>query len=440
MSVLGVRVLDIRTCRNVLIVGYGVSGKSAYEFLKSNGLHVTVYDDGDGNIPDKVSELSNDIDLVVKSPSVPFMDHNCHRIIKQAKESNIPVISAFDVFRLYSPSAKIIAVTGTNGKSTTTALIRHILKKSGVSIEMGGNIGVPYFDMPRADWYVLEMSSYELASSQYLDFEMACVLNIEPDHMGFHGNFENYVSAKHRALDNAKLRFISYEDQNTLNKYASQSNVITISTENEPKANIYTFENTVLSNYTDGAAIDLSGLGLPGKHNYQNIEFAYAVCKQFGLQSRVIMSHVMSFTPLPHRLNTVRRIGNIVFVNDSKATNPMSSAGALAAFEGYRIYWLVGGRSKKVDPMPYIGQYLPNVRKIYLFGEATDEFVKVFHGRKATKRCETMSSALNLAYKDASVEHGATVILLSPMCASFDQFESFEHRGNEFVSMVHKLK
>ena len=434
--------LDINSCRNILIAGYGISGKSIYRFLKEKGFGVLIYDDKALEIPDRITDINwNEIDLVVKSPAVPFMSHNCHPVIKQANDHEIPVISAFDVFRIYNPGAKIIAITGTNGKSTTTALTHHILKKSGFSVEMGGNIGIPYCELPKAEWYVFEMSSYELASSKYLDFEMACILNIEPDHMEIHGSFENYIEAKHSALDHSKLRFISYEDQVTMSKYSSQDNGVTISTEYEPRADINVCENAILNNSIARVAIDLSGiLNLRGKHNHQNIEFAYAICKKLGLQSREILNHIMSFSPLPHRLNTVRKIGNVLFVNDSKATNPGSAARALATFVGYKIYWLVGGRSKKTDPMIYIRDHLSGIQKIYLFGESMDEFEAIFSGIKKTVRCQTMSSALNMAYRDASAETGPSVVLLSPMCASFDQFDSFEHRGDEFVKMVEKLK
>lgn len=435
--------IDIDSCNGILIVGYGISGKSVYNFLKSKGLHVKVFDDLEQSVPDKFDPNTDwpSVDLVIKSPSIHSMPHNCHPIIKEANSRGIPVLSTFDVFRIYNPQAKIIAITGTNGKSTTTALIYHILKNSGISIQMGGNIGVPYFDLPKAEWYVFEMSSYELASSKYLDFEIAGVINIDPDHLDFHGTFENYIAAKHSALDNAKYRLISLEDEYTRRKYINQDNVFKISTKQNEEADIQIFENTLYNTKSRKVVIDLSGLdNLKGLHNFQNIEFAYGVCKKFGLPSAEILKHIKTFKPLPHRLNLVRKIGSVLFVNDSKATNPGSAAPALATFVGYKIYWLVGGRSKKTDPMPYIKNHLPEVQKIYLFGESEEEFDEIFKGKKETIKCRTMESALNLAYKDAINQTGPSVVLLSPMCASFDQFKSFEERGDIFSSLVKRLK
>ena len=406
---------NINRFKKILIVGYGVSGKSVFRYLTRNGFCVSVYDDKSSS---KNDQLLNGIELVIKSPSIPIMEHNCHPIIKEAQHFNIPIVSTFDVFRLCNPDAKIIAITGTNGKSTTTALIYHILKNLGVSISIGGNIGIPYFDMPKSDWYVLEMSSYELESSKYLDFEMACVINIEPDHLGFHGTFDNYVKSKHKALDNAKFRFISSDDKITYDAYKDKDHVISIASTN-------TFDNFE---------------NLIGKHNHQNMSFAYEICKQFGFSSQEIFDKIITFKPLPHRINQVRRIKNVLFINDSKATNPGSSARALDTFSNYTIYWLVGGRSKKTDPMPYIKDYLPSVKKMYLFGESMQEFAESFKDIKECVKCDTMQNALNTAFADACHDGLKSVILLSPMCASFDQFDNFEQRGEIFEKLVKDLK
>ena len=461
---------------NVLLVGYGVSGVSLFNFLKSKGNNIFVYDDYKGDeIPNKITNINwNNIDYVVKSPSIHIMPHNIHPIIQEAMENGKEIYSTFDIFRMYNPNAKIIGITGTNGKSTTTSLIYEILKNAGFSVQIGGNIGIPYSDLKQSEYYVFEMSSYEISSSKYLDFIIGAVLNIEPDHLDWHGSFENYIESKQTLLDKSKLKIISYEDKYSLNKYTKnislkqnndynnyiensvlkQNNnsnnkyieknqsildqVITISINNEKRAFYYIKEKLLMSN--NNIILDLSNVKyLVGTHNYQNIMFAYAVCKYLNVDDSVIINTINNFKPLPHRINIVRKINDILFINDSKGTNPMSSARALDTFVGYKIYWLVGGRSKKVNPLQYIEKYLGSIQKIYLFGESVSEFSKIFKDIKEYCIFKTLEEALRQAYKDAIDDSGASVILLSPMCASFDQFQSFEHRGNVFVELVKLL-
>ncbi len=529
---------------NILLIGYGVSGISVFDFLQSKGNNVLVYDDykSDG-IPNKVTNIDwNNIDYVVKSPSIHIMSHNIHPIIQSAIANNKTIYSTFDIFRIYNPNAKIIGITGTNGKSTTTALIFNILKNAGLSVQMGGNIGIPYGDLEQSEYYVFEMSSYEISSSQLLQFEIGALLNIEPDHLEWHGSFENYIESKQTLLENSKLKVISYEDKYTLSKYINNSEVVlndnlsdknnstvseyidsistvsnnktllakdkgsnntiidsamlcknndtlcnnvisnkeildknnapllnklenntisvsnnrnvvnkdnnlvancrndivVVSNNNEPQASYYIKEKLLMHN--NDIILDLSNVKyLIGNHNYQNIIFAYAVSKQLNINDNVIINTINNFEPLPHRMNIVRKINNILFVNDSKGTNPDSSAKALDTFVGYKIFWLVGGRSKKIDPLPYIEKYLDSIQKIYLFGESVNEFARIFKSIKEYVMCKTMEEALKHAYSDAINDNGTSVILLSPMCASFDQFQSFEHRGKVFVDLVKSL-
>lgn len=476
---------NLRTKKlSVLVVGYGVTGKSVTQFLLSKGHNVFVFDD-DKNavIPNRVTAPNWDnVDIIVKSPSVHVMPHNRHPVIDSAMQHGKPIYSAFDIFRIYNPEAKIIGVSGTNGKSTTVSLLYHILKTAGISVSLGGNIGIPYFsafvgssnkaiadhvsdstviksvesDNKAIDYYIFEMSSYELTSSKLLNFEIACVLNIQPDHLDFHGSFENYIDAKCKILEYAKYKIISYEDTHAIERFlptvtnsvrsksnsfkgrtANEERVITISLENNTLADYYIENNLLISN--GKVILDVSNLpNLVGTHNAQNLMFAYAVCSLIGVPHEKILHGIRTFEPLPHRMNTVRKIGNILFVNDSKATNPTSTAPALATFTGYRIFWLVGGRSKHVDPMPYIAKYLPSIAKIYLFGESTEEFKMIFRN-KPFADCKTIDVALRYAYRDAKKEIAPSVILFSPMCSSFDQFANFEQRGREFVRLVNEI-
>lgn len=427
-------VIDINKPCRFLILGYGVSGISTANFLRQKGHDITVFDD---NIESTVASLDNmTFDAVIKSPGVPFMPHNIHPIIQKACDYNIPVISNYDVFALYHPEARVIVVTGTNGKSTTTALIHHILTKSGVNATMGGNIGIPYGDLKESDVYIFEMSSYELAISKYMKFDTCCLLNIEPDHLDIHGNFENYIEAKHRGLDAAKTKIISYEDPHTFEKY--KNTAITISDRDNRVADVYVKERALIDN--NKIVCDLSSFSeLRGTHNHQNAAFAYTVCKHLGISPKEIARHMASFKALPHRMNIVRKIDDVLFVNDSKATNPESSAKALDTYVGYKIFWLVGGRSKKTDIHKSIDKFIGSVCKIYLFGESMDEFDYAFRNIKETVRCSTIDRALSLAYADAMQESGPSVVLLSPMCASFDQFENYAKRGEFFINLVKEL-
>lgn len=433
----------LKNKKNILVVGYGISGKSVTSFLISKGHNVYVYDDNnDVNVVNRITVIDwDEIDFIIKSPSIHIMPHNRHPVIDEAIINTKPVYSTFDVFKMYNPNAKVIGITGTNGKSTTVSLIYHILKSAGISVALGGNIGIPYFDTLKyvnPEYYVFEMSSYELTSSQLLNFEIGGLINIEPDHLDFHGSFENYIDAKHKILDYSKYKIISIDDKYTFNKYKDKPRTISISLSQDAIAD-YHIENNLLITNND-TVLDISNLpNLVGTHNAQNIMFAYAVCSQLGISHEKIVHGITTFEPLPHRMNTVRKIGDVLFINDSKATNPTSSAPALATFAGYKIYWLVGGRSKHVDPMLYVGKYIDSVERIYLFGEATEEFRDIFGGMKPIENCKTMDVAVRRAYRDAKNELGATVVLLSPMCSSFDQFKNFEHRGNVFVKLVNEL-
>jgi UDP-N-acetylmuramoylalanine--D-glutamate ligase len=243
--------------------------------------------------------------------------------------------------------------------------------------------------------------------------------------------------AKHRALDFAASKIISFEDKYTFNKYKKDSTIVSINGEEE--ADIKVLDGVLIDR--NEVVADLSGCNeLLGKHNHQNASFAYAVCKHLGVPRPEIARHMLTFTALPHRINIVRKINNILFVNDSKATNPESAAAALATFVGYKIFWIVGGRSKNIDPRPVVDPHLGGVFKIYAYGESRTEFHKVFLKKKPVKLFKDMFRAINCAYNEARDEISPVVILLSPMCSSFDQFENFEHRGREFCRAVMDIK
>jgi UDP-N-acetylmuramoylalanine--D-glutamate ligase len=237
-------------------------------------------------------------------------------------------------------------------------------------------------------------------------------------------------------LKHAVLKIISYEDSNTYPKY--KNDAVVVSHTGYTNADVYVKNETLVA--YNKTVCDLSTLlDLRGVHNHQNAAFAFAACSSFGIASEEIAGHIASFRSLPHRMNIVRKIKNVLFVNDSKATNPDSAAKALSAYAKYKIFWLVGGRSKQIDPHQFIDQYMESVFKIYLFGESMDEFEKEFMGTKQTQRCETIGVALKNAYTEAISCTAQSVILFSPMCASFDQFENFSKRGEHFCKLVAEL-
>ncbi len=429
--------LDITKPRRFLVLGCGVSGVSTARFLKYKEHDVITFDDKLDSFDDFINSIDfSQFDAVVKSPGIPFMPHNAHPLVLRANDYGIPIISNYDVFALYHPDSRIISVTGTNGKSTTTALIYHILSKAGVKISMGGNIGIPYGDLNESDIYVFEMSSYELAISKYMQFDTCCLLNIECDHLENHGNFENYILGKHNGLNHAVHKIISYEDAITYEKY--KENSLVVSHTGNTEADIYVKEGALIDH--GDIVCDLTAFSeLRGKHNHQNAAFAYAVCKHLGIFPKEIARYIASFKALPHRMNIVCKANNVLFVNDSKATNPDSASKALDTYVGYKIFWLVGGRSKKTDIHHSIDPYIGSVCKVYLFGEAMDEFEMAFTGLKETVRCETIESALKMAYSDAVSELGPSVVLFSPMGSSFDQFENYQQRGEFFCKLVKDL-
>ncbi len=423
--------LDITHGCVCLIVGYGISGQATERYLVERGYSVIVYDD-------QVSQCKIDwekIDVVIKSPGIKYMTCNAHFIIQEARLHNIPILSHYDVWAKFHPNAYVIAVTGSNGKSTTTTLIHHIIAESGIKCSMGGNIGIPFCAVQDADIYVFEMSSYELACSQFLNFEICCLTNIVQNHLDWHGSFENYIAAKHKALSSAKNKIILQEDAYTFNKYRNEA--VVVSNTGDNNADVATYGTVITAH--DDVIFDSSLTKLVGRHNCTDAAFAYAACKIIGLSDKEITNAIYTYKPLHHRMEHVRSIRHIEFIDDSKATNPGAAAFALETFYGCKIYWLVGGRSKKLPVKEVVGKYLSSVEKIYLFGESRLEFEAIFKDSGKSVVCDGMRDAINTAYNDAKHSCEKTVILLSPMCASFDEFRDFEERGNVFCRIVNNL-
>lgn len=461
--------------QRVAVFGLGRSGLSACRALAAGGAEVAAWDDGAagreaaadaGFIPvDLKSADWGTFAALVLSPGIPLTHPEPHWSVKQARAAGVEVIGDVEIFArvraAICPAAPFVAITGTNGKSTTTALIAHILNSAGRDTQMGGNIGVPILDLaPPAQnrIHAIELSSYQIDLMPTLRPSIGVLINISPDHIDRHGSLENYVSIKARVLASADLAIVGVDDEmcRAIFKAAKNSQTMAISggslsqgigVENRVIVHRTAVQSTaprVLFPGNQHAAIaSLDGIvALRGDHNGQNAAAAAAACLALGLSAHEIGAGLQTFPGLPHRLSQLGRAGHVIFVNDSKATNAASTAHALAAFDS-NIYWIAGGRAKDGGITP-LSAYFPRIAKAYLIGEAADAFAQTLAGHCAAQKCGTLEAAVRQAAMDAGATKPAgkaseAVVLLSPACASFDQFRNFEARGDAFRALVSQV-
>jgi UDP-N-acetylmuramoylalanine--D-glutamate ligase len=356
---------------------------------------------------------------VVTSPGVPI---NRHPIAAHAAAFGVPLIGDIELFaeaRADLPPHRVVGITGTNGKSTTTALVHHIVTTAGVPTRMGGNIGLPILaqdPLPEGGVYVLELSSFQIDLTHSLDCDVAVLLNITPDHLDRYPDFAVYAHAKERLFE------------------MQRTGLAVIATEDAP--------TRAIARRLGHRAVEVSSAAvtgqarypaLPGPHNAQNIAAAVAVGRALGLPDDAIEAGLRSYPGLPHRMERVAEIGGVLYVNDSKATNPDSAAPALAAFP--RIRWILGGRAKTAD-LDACRPHFGHVRAAYTIGEAGPGYAQILAAHLPVRECGTLAEAVRRSAADA--EQG-DVVLLSPACASFDQFRDFEARGEAFRAAVGAL-
>jgi UDP-N-acetylmuramoylalanine--D-glutamate ligase len=359
---------------------------------------------------------------LVVTPGLPL---NRHPIASRARDAGVEIIGDIELFaraRPELPPHKVVGITGTNGKSTTTALVRHILKTAGVPTTMGGNIGLPILaqdPLPEGGVYVLELSSYQLDLTQSLDCDVAVLLNITPDHLDRYESFEAYARSKERLFFMQSPEHYAVMDTSTI-----VSGLI-FDKEEGPSVGFNQFDRNP-EGQTNWPA-------LQGPHNSENAGAAIEVCRYFGLGSDRIEEGLRTYPGLPHRMERIREKDGVTFINDSKATNPTATAPALAAFE--KIRWICGGQAK-TDNLDECAPYFGHVRTAYTIGEAAELFERLLSPHMSVKNCGKLDAAVRAAAADA--EAGDTV-LLSPACASFDQFRDFEDRGDQFRRLVEDL-
>ncbi|KZD07004.1 UDP-N-acetylmuramoyl-L-alanine--D-glutamate ligase [Oceanibaculum pacificum] len=440
--------------RRIAVMGLARSGLASVSALVAAGAEVLAWDDSaerreaaldaGAAITDLATADWSTIELAVWSPGIPHSFPAPHAAAKAAQTAGVPLVCDIELLALANPKARFVGITGTNGKSTTTALIAHILRQAGMRAEVGGNLGMAALTLAPLDAdgiYVLELSSYQIELLAKARFDIALLLNITPDHLDRHGGFDGYVAAKRRLFERLSptgAAFIGLDDEASRGIAAGLGRPVTgISVDRPVAAGIYV-ENGRLVDATQGSARTILELAeapaLPGAHNWQNAAFAYAACKALGVPADAIAAGIRSFPGLAHRQERVAVIDGVAFVNDSKATNAEATARALACYE--RIHWIAGGRAKDGGIASLEG-FFPRIRKAYLIGESAEAFAATLDGRVAHRQCGTLDVAVAAAAADARGTGG--VVLLSPAAASFDQFQSFEHRGDAFRALVRDL-
>ncbi|GAB4391208.1 MAG: UDP-N-acetylmuramoyl-L-alanine--D-glutamate ligase [Kiloniellaceae bacterium] len=443
----------------VAVLGLGKSGLAAAQALHAAGAEVWAWDDNeDARAKARAAEVPlvdlnqvnwQEVTSLILSPGIPHTFPQPHDIVAAAKRHNVEIIGDIELLARAQRDARYLGITGTNGKSTTTALIGHVLRLAGRQVAVGGNLGTPVLTLEalyNEGIYVLEMSSYQLELTLSITFDVAVLLNITPDHLDRHGGFDGYVKAKRQIFHRQtkpRTAVVGVDDETCSRIYgdlkaADEQNVIGISGERSVPGGVYA-QNGVLIDDTEGQQVPVIDLkevpSLPGSHNGQNAAAAYAACRAIGVDAPVIAACLRSFPGLKHRQQIVGVIDGVPYVNDSKATNADAAAKALACYD--KILWIAGGRAKETG-LAGLEPYFGRIAQAFLIGEAAEDFAKVLEGHVPVSLSGTIAQAVTAA-ADAASRLPGSVVLLSPACASFDQFANFELRGEAFIQAVEAL-
>jgi UDP-N-acetylmuramoylalanine--D-glutamate ligase len=422
------------------VLGLARSGMAAVNTLLASGASVIAWDsredprralEGRCELADPLGIDLTGFDGVVVSPGVPL---NTHPIAAHAATAGVPVVGDIELFALARPDLpahRVVGITGTNGKSTTTALVHHLLKSAALPVRMGGNIGLPVLGqepLPPGGVYVLELSSYQIDLTFGLDCEVTALLNVTPDHLDRYDGFAGYAASKARlfAMQGAERTAVFGIGDPETHAVAARERARHV-------------PGTVLEvDGADLAPLQLDWPTLQGPHNLQNAAAAVAIVTALGLTPAQWRPALATFRGLPHRMERVAEANGVLFINDSKATNPSSAAPALGAFPpkpNKRVHWIVGGLPKG-DNLDECAPYFGNVAAAYAIGEAGPKFADLLAPVMPVRRSEMLCEAIRQAIEAAKP---GDVVLLSPACASFDQFRDYEARGDSFRQIVQAL-
>ena len=450
--------------RKVAVFGLRASGLASASALLAGGADVVGFDDE----PDKVAEATaagiptadlrhidwSRIGALVLAPGVPLTHPAPHWVVGLARNATVEVIGDIELYcrerRATAPDAPFIAITGTNGKSTTAALTAHLFEVAGYETELGGNIGTAILSLqPPAPGrvHVIECSSFQIDLAPTLDPSVGILLNVSEDHLDRHGTLKDYAAIKARLVTGVQRggTAIVGVDDNWSQAVADRveregKRVVRVSVRRPLPDGLYVEGDEVMraAGGTARPVVHIGGIGsLRGLHNAQNAACAAGAALALGVSAEVIQKGLVSFPGLAHRMEQVGRKGNVLFVNDSKATNADAAARALASFTD--IFWIAGGRAKSGGITPLAG-YFPRIAKAYLIGEAAGEFAGTLQGKVPFVVAGTIERAVELAAQDAAASgRKEPVVLLSPACASYDQFRNFELRGAAFRAAVGKI-
>src|SRR5689334_9512021 len=450
--------------KTVAVFGLGGSGLASCHALRAGDANVIAGDDGAERLAEAQKAGFETADLrkiswaevaaLVLAPGVPLTHPAPHWSVLLARQAGVEVIGDIELFcrerRRHAPDAPFVAITGTNGKSTTTALIAHLMRFAGYDTQMGGNIGTAILSLepPRKGRvHVVEMSSYQIDLTPSLDPTVGILLNISEDHIDRHGTLAHYAAVKERLVAGVQAQgaaIVGVDDR--WSRAAADrieqagKRVVRVSVKNPLPDGIYVDHETIWR-ASGGARSEVARIGgigsLRGLHNAQNAACASACALALGVAPDLLQKGLRSFPGLAHRMEQVGRLGHVLFVNDSKGTNADAAAHALSSFP--EIFWIAGGKPK-AGGITSLTEYFPRIRKAYLIGEAAQEFAGTLGSRVPHEISETLDVAVANAARDAQASGlQDPVVLLSPACASFDQYRNFEIRGAKFRDLVNAL-